>query len=257
MRNSYWAEVLTALHEGAANAGLELLFFTTKEDRSVEDILSRILCGLVDGVIIQPGTNNEVLDRLIESRFSVLAVGDPYRDVPAVTLENAQGTKLLMRHLYDLGHRRFVYLRVEDPECTRPFQNLAAEIRPKAYDEALAELGLDVDANPQIHINWDVKSAMDRALEAGATALVCHNDEWAYKLAMEAESRGIRIPDDLALVGFDGIPAPFARQMITTVRSPIRAMGLAAVEKLKAMVDGEPYEQVTVLPVEFVKGDTT
>ncbi len=257
MRHSYWAEVLTAIHEGASQLEQELLFFSPRKDKPIDDVVHRILSGVVDGVIVQPGVENTVLDRLIEAQFPVVTVGDPYRHLPCVTLENAHGTKTLVQHLYQLGHRKFAYLRVEAPDSTEPFPNLAAEIRPKAFSDAIRELGLSPEKNPQIHIGKDAEFAVNRVLELGADAVLCHHDECAYPFVQELKKRGIRMPEDIAVTGFDGIPIPFVPAFVTTIQSPIPEMGRRAVEKLKRLVEGTPFDMVTTLPVSFVKGDTT
>lgn len=257
MRHAYWSEVIAALHEGAALAHQELLFFAPHAGRSLDDLLGRMLSGLVDGLIVQPGSDNEVLDRIVSAGIPLVAVGDPYRDVPCVTIDNTTSVHRLVRHLFDRGHRRFVYIRIEDPATTRPFPLLASELRPAAYDAALSELGLDPGSNPQLFLDWDVENALSRILDLGATAVVCHNDEWAYPLLMACEKRGVRVPDDLALVGFDGIPLPFARKVVTTMRSPIPEMGRECVQKLLRIVEGQEVEPTTTLPVSFVLGETT
>lgn len=257
MRHSYWSEVIASLHEGAALRNQELLFFAPHEGRSMEDTLSRMLNGLVDGLIVQPGTDNEVLDRLIAASIPLVVVGDPYQDVVTVTIDNVGSVHYLFDHLYERGHRKFAYARVEDPEGTRPYPRLAAEIRPATYDEALRRHGLDPAENPQFFLACDVEGGLDTVLSLGATALLCHNDEWAYPLLMACERRGIRVPEDLALVGFDGIPLPFARKVVTTMRSPIREMGQVAIDRLIAIVEGQEVEPLTTLPVSFVMGETT
>lgn len=257
LRHSYMSELVASLHEVSTRLEKEILFFAPyQSERSLDEMVDRMLSGLVDGVVVQPDINTEVIDRLIEAGFPTVAMGDSYRDIPSVTIDNRRGLDLLFDLLYSKGHRRFVYVRVENPESTRIAPHLAAEIRPDEYQVCLAKYGLDPESCPDIFLAGDLEGTIDRILAIGATAVICHNDEWAYPMLAALERRGIKIPEDLALVGFDGIPAPYSRRVVTTVASPIREMGSIAVELLLDLLNGNVPEGPIVLPVELVAGET-
>src|SRR5207253_2591716 len=90
------------------------------------------------------------------------------------------------------------------------------------------------------------------------SAALCWNDMTAYDLVAHCKRSGVAVPGDLAVVGFDGFPMPFdGVWRLTSIRAPWPRVAHAAVELLLASLRGEEISQETVLPVEFVLGDST
>lgn len=256
MSHSYWSGAVAVLYESAAHFDRELLLLNPRNERSLDETLARMLNGLIDGLIVQQRTDTEVLDRLILASIPLLIVGGPYKNLPYVSLDHAAGVNELVQHLYDRGHRRFCYMRVESPDTTRSMPYIAAEVRPAAYHSALQSLGLSPEDNPVIYEGGDLSATLDRIIESKVTAVICHNDEGAYPLIAECDKRGVRLPDDLAIAGFDGIAPSYTPTPLTTMRAPLQDLANACIEKLLALISGQEVESATFNST-LVVGKTT
>jgi DNA-binding LacI/PurR family transcriptional regulator len=253
-KNSYWVEAIAGLHRAATEMGQELLLFSDTPGRTREQLLERMLSGTLDGIVAQHGEHTEVLERLRESGLPMVCIGDPYPGVPSVGIENIGGIERLVEHLAERGHRRVGFMNL--PQVSQP----APAERERSFLDTCRRLGLEAPEELVFRIaTWDIESMPNRLLAIGTrpTAMVCFNDEWAYLLVRACLARGMRVPEDLAVTGFDGIPVPFAPKTVTTMKSPIYEMCDLAVRKLLDVIEDRPVEVRTVLPVEFVQGDTT
>jgi len=258
VRHSYWSEVMAGLHEATNERNHELLFFNDSS-KTVDETLGRILGGLVDGLVIQAAVTDEVTRRLVGSGLPIVAIGDIYPGVPFVAVENFESIKQMVRHLYDRGHRHIAYARVLDPETTKAHSHLADEIRPKGFHEAVRELGLDPVTCPALYVERCPVGFIQRLLsmDPRPTAVLCHNDEWAYPILAAAEEAGLQVPGELAITGFDATPPPFARKLVTTHISPIPEMSALAVSRLIALIEGHEVTTQTLIPPTFKQGETT
>jgi DNA-binding LacI/PurR family transcriptional regulator len=122
-----------------------------------------------------------------------------------------------------------------------------AEQRISGYREAIAAAGIDPDAVPVLAGDYRISSGeklaaelLDRPAHERPTALICANDLMAIGVLSFCRRTGLRIPEDVSVVGFDDLPfASLLTPGLTTVRQPAREMGIAATELLLGMVGGE------------------
>ena len=249
-RNSYWIEALSAFHLATAELDRELLLFGDHPNRSTTATVERMLSGIIDGLIVQPGEHNEAIEALCRSQLPLVAVGDPYPGVPSVTIDNAGGVERAVAHLAERGRRSVAFLNFAHCGFGAP------RVRQEAFLRAAEAAGI-LSGFGAVPLEEDVTVLVPRLVRQGVDALVCINDEYAYKALVACADLGIGVPDTMALVGFDGIPVPFAPLRLTTVVSPIDAMCRAAVERLLGVIEGETVPPITTLPVELSVGETT
>jgi DNA-binding LacI/PurR family transcriptional regulator len=164
-----------------------------------------------------------------------------------VRVDTDRGTELAIRHLLDLGHTRIGHLGSWlDAETFR---------RRRAAIAAVLGEGVPYETAP---FDYDEASrAAARLLDQGATAVFCDDDILAGGVYLAARERGLRIPDDVSLVGFDDLP--FARVFdppLTTIRIDPEALGAGAFEVLFELMEGRTPES-RVLPVELVVRGST
>ncbi|WP_430785353.1 LacI family DNA-binding transcriptional regulator [Actinoplanes sp. G11-F43] len=180
----------------------------------------------------------------------VLAPEDaaPGEGIP-IGMNDADGIRRAVHHLHSLGHRRIAHV------MGAPMY-VHTEARRRAWHDTLVDLGLPEGTV----VTADFTGASGaRAthelldLAEPPTAIVYGNDLMAIAGISAAIDRGVRVPEDLSVVGFDDIPlAPYARPPLTTVRQNVVAWGTAAAETLVAAVEGREPEPVHLPPVEFV-----
>ncbi|MEO3753767.1 substrate-binding domain-containing protein [Streptomyces sp. B6B3] len=159
-------------------------------------------------------------------------------DVPFVGATNWSGGRAATRHLTDLGHRRIAM--VSGPEDV-----LCCDARLDGYRSALRAAGLPVDPALVAHADLTVEDGRvaARALLAGAerpTAVFAANDLQALGVYQAARELGLRVPDDLSVVGFDDLPVvAWVDPPLTTVHQPLTEMAVAATELALALGRGE------------------
>jgi DNA-binding LacI/PurR family transcriptional regulator len=157
-----------------------------------------------------------------------------------LTVENRIAGQMAGKHLIELGHRRIGFLG-------GPKESVDSRDRLQGLEEVIREAGFELDAehagfamsyNPESAVGY-AKRWLSLSRETRPTAVVLGNDEMAMQFARVLLDRGVKIPDDCSVVGFDGIPeAARFWPALTTVSQPLRDMGSAACRILMQMIDG-------------------
>lgn len=251
----FTAEVINALQQALEPHRLDLLVFGVFESRTDDEIYASLANGKVDGLVMIPASNHPLISTLAGSHLPIVAIADSTPDLVSVVVDDAQGARLVADYLAGLGHRRILY-RAD------MYDHTSAMRRLEAFQARTAELGIEVYVTKPG--NWDSGlSSEEEALllappDRRPTAAACWADASAYALLSGCQRLGIRVPEDLAIVGFDGIE-PRVRDVrrLTTVRAPWTQVTVKAVELLLALLEGQEVPQETVYPVEMVIGDTT
>jgi DNA-binding LacI/PurR family transcriptional regulator len=161
-----------------------------------------------------------------------------------VNLDVGHGARLLARHLADSGHKRAAY--VDSVTGTATF-----EIRRAAFLAESAALGITVAPDHVIGTTIDVGAAASAFAAAwpgwqrdGVTAVVCATDTHAYGVLQEARVAGVRIPQELAVAGFDDLPySATSSPGLTSVHLPGDALGAKAGEQLRRLMEGKGLEE--------------
>lgn len=174
-------------------------------------------------------------------------------DMLSASVDQQTGAREVMEHLLGLGHRRILHL-------AGPPDWLDAREREIAWRATLAEAGLDI-VEPTIG-DWTSDSGYDFALTAPeiaeATAVFAANDQMALGVIHGLTARGLRVPADVSVVGFDDTAdARHYLPPLTTVRQDFHALGVASVGLIVQALDGIEPEQRTVTPIELVVREST
>jgi LacI family transcriptional regulator len=178
----------------------------------------------------------------------------------SVSVSNSEGGAIATQHLLDLGHRRIAYI------TTGSLERRAGTARLRGYQSAMRAAG--AEHLPAIH--WDTESddatmrghrvSLLNELGKGPTAVFCSNDIGAIALLEYADRHGVRVPEDLSVVGFDDVRlASLSRISLTTVRQPLDEIAQAAVEAVLARLEGAlsgPPRHVRVSPSLVVRDST-
>ncbi|GAB1818823.1 LacI family DNA-binding transcriptional regulator [Herbidospora sp. RD11066] len=208
----------------------------------IQDVLSRRPAGVIT-VFSGPTEEQRLLLATREVPLVVLdPAGDPGRGVPSVGATNWSGGLEATRHLLELGHRRIAMI-------TGPDFALSSRARLDGYRAALDAAGVPVDPDLICHGTFalddgNLHTRRLMKLERPPTAVFAANDGQAIGVYHAAHQLGLRIPEDLSVVGFDDMPAwRAAIPPLTTVRQPLIEMGATATTMLINLAEGEPLLQ--------------
>ncbi|WP_157831288.1 substrate-binding domain-containing protein, partial [Pseudomonas sp. 43NM1] len=169
---------------------------------------------------------------------------------PTISLDNRAAAKAMTEHLISLGHRRIGLIK-------GPKSSPLTRERVAGYQDALRDAGLTCDPELICHGDFSLQAGDDGAaamlrLPERPTALFCENDEMAIGALKQIKQQGLRVPEDVSLVGFDDIPfAAYCDPPLTTITQPAEVFGQKAVEMLIALIEKQPIAQRhVVLPFE-------
>ena len=232
--------------DGAAlRAGYQLLVASTHEagERELSDIALLFRQRRVDGMIVVASHADEHRAQLDPS-VPVVFVADHPELVPdrpnasLVTFGESAAAQAATRHLIGLGHRRIAYVGLE-----RAFTS--NDNRRRGYEAALRAAGIESD--PRLIVASTRRDAIaagaegvELALPAAPTGLLCYNDLVAISGIRTLLDQGIRVPEDMSVMGFDDLEiSALITPPLTTMSQPRQEMGRIATEQLLAMIRGE------------------
>ncbi|HEX9038583.1 MAG TPA: LacI family DNA-binding transcriptional regulator [Ktedonobacterales bacterium] len=225
-------EIMRGIGEIVEQSAYELVVYSVSHEHDRSSVIDRILAAkLNEGLLaVYPGQATSYLSKLHESGYPVVMLDDqvePTGATPWVGADNRLGAYSAVRHLLSLGHRRIGHIKGRAGY-------LCSDDRYLGYCDALAEAGIPLDPSLVVQGDFLVSGGETCAHELFAlserpTAIFAASDDMASGVLRAAESAGLRVPHDVALVGFDDtMPASFMRPTLTTVRQPFFEMGKRA-----------------------------
>jgi LacI family transcriptional regulator len=235
-------EIIRALSTHARAKGYDLLLFNAERFDSPDRMATCDLLGkLCDGLLlVMPSADDGFLDALERQQLASVVICFDARPVavPVVAAENRLGARAAVEHLLALGHRRIAYI------AGNPGTGQSAE-RERGYLDALQAAGIAPD--PALVVNGAFVqpggyAATEKLLGASAppTAIFAANDEMAFGAIDAINSRGLTVPDDISVIGFDDIPtASCVFPKLTTMHQPFDAIAAYAVREVVGMIDGQ------------------
>jgi DNA-binding LacI/PurR family transcriptional regulator len=250
--NPFFSRVLRGAQRAAQAAGYTVALVDTANDRRWEaQSFEALRAGPVDGYLL---FEVSAPDAMGPDQHAVLMETEaPGR--PSVRFDAEGGAAAAFEHLLELGHRRIGHLAAA-------FDAPTFHLREAARRRVLAAAGLELDSQPRVLTAIDIDAARDAAgplLDEKPTAVFCDDDLIAAGLYLAVRERGLRIPADLSVVGFDNMD--FARVLeppLTTVALDAEQLGASAFELLEARMAGRRAKRRrVVLPAELlVRGST-
>ena len=225
-------------------------------------LLERGVSGIifVSGLHADTGADHARYQSLVDRRLPVVFVNGwlPGVEAPFISSDEYAAMELAVTHLVSLGHRRIGF-------ASGPERFIVVQRKLAGYRTAMkAQLGLsDDEVSSMVELSmFGVEggaAAAQRLLDVGVSAVVCGSDMMALGVIRAARQRGLCVPRDISVVGYDDAPMmEFTDPPMTTVRQPVQAMGLAAVQSLLEEVRGHatPHTEFLFRP-ELVVRNTT
>jgi LacI family transcriptional regulator, galactose operon repressor len=258
----YFSAILAGIAEGAYQHELRPVLSPTQHEHAREvSLLDRLLRGVVDGaVLVLPEASSDELKRA-QVEGPPFVVIDPLLPLdvglPCITVANRSGAEQAMRHLVALGHRRIAAI-------TGPPGWVATEGRRSGYRAVLEAAGVPLEPALEVEADFQIGPGAEAAatlldLPEPPTAIFAFNDAIAVGAMRAARERGLRLPEDLSIVGYDDVTvATIVAPALTTVRQPLAEMGRTAVNLLVRLLDGrhEGTQQIE-LPTRLVVRQST
>jgi len=248
----FTAALIEGAERGCRERNQSLLLYTRGNDKNADDTCRKLLSGTADGLVLASWTNAEVIERLVAAGVPVIHYPTPHPDLPSILIDERSAAEQAIDHLHSKGHKRVLYHHFSWIDDTRP----------DMYIAAAAKLGMEITVvrskDGYGFLSDEAREILSRPRDQRPTAVACWNDEFAYRVLDYCHDSGLSIPDDLAVVGFDGAHTfPTPRQRLTTVAIPWGDLAMAAVSSLVDIRDGKSVPNETLLPVTLVVGDTT
>lgn len=257
--NAIFANTIHALQRRLDEAGYVLLLASHEFDADIEARVTRKLIERgVDGLVLLGTTHHPEIYRMLEAHalpYVLTWAWDERGNHPCVGFDNHAAAQRITEHLLDLGHRRFAMV------SGITAQNERAQERLAGVRAALAARGLDLQRvveKPYTHTGGREGLRAVLAGSAAPTAVICGNDVLAIGAIAECHARGLKVPEDVSITGFDDMElAGMMKPALTTMRFPTAELGAYAANHLLMRLEGKVVDLRCKLPTELVVRDST
>ena len=261
--DAYIPQLLYSLTAASHQNGYQVILETVHQGKKNPDYLRLVEGHRIDGLIVlNTWSHDEQLPKLIERNFPVVMLGLPQNMTMndatfLVEIDGRNASARATKHLTDLGHKRIAHITFT------PEKHDSVQPRRQGYKDALEAAGIAFDPNLVAFGSYSAQSgyeAMKQLLQIKPrpTALFAGNDTIALGAMAAIRDHGLRIPEDIAVVGFDDIPtAPFLAPALTTIHAPAISQGRTAIEMLLQRMQGKvPAQQRVMLEAPLVIRDS-
>lgn len=254
LANPTFQAVLASLSKAASADGYRVLVADSAESAEDEPVLAAEVRRRCDALVLcAPRMSDDALGAATQSLGPVVLLNrsSAAATAPTLTVDSRAGFETLARHLHALGHRRLAY--VEGPEGAANENRLRgiADLQQSAPEVTLARV-------PGGATSQNGLDAAEEVLATGATAVLAFNDLVAIGLMHGLSERGVRVPEDISVTGFDDIPfARFMSPSLTTASVPHESLGSLAWNRMRALIDGAvPDHDVVFQPRLEIRGSS-
>jgi DNA-binding LacI/PurR family transcriptional regulator len=252
----FLAEIVSGLQTGCHNHRKDLLIHSTFRGLDINDVYMELISRKIDGLIMFAQEGDPLALRLASSSLPVVAIADAVPTLPSVVADDHAGSRMLADYLASKGHKHIMYRRgwVQQSSVNRRYE---------AFLQRAAELGMKVtmDGLERTQLDFSV-SEREKAIihlppTERPTAIASTNDRMAYAMVDYLKDSGFKIPDDFAIVGFDGMETQIRPKVrLTTIVAPWSEVANTALSLVVKSLAGESIPLETIMPVHLAIGDT-
>lgn len=254
--NPFFPELARAIEDTATKLGYTVILCNTDEDEEkAQRYIDVLLQKYVDGIIISSNTIQEKTIR--ELNIPVVCIDrEISKDIPTIVVDNKHGARMATRFLKEKGRKKIAHIR-------GPFDLLNANERCEGYREVVA--GEDwFNESYIVNGNYRMETATEVALELlqmhpEIDGIFAANDTMAIGAIKAAHQHGLKIPEDISIIGFDGITLGKASiPELTTIEQPLYELGQKAAKVLIKLIKGQDIEETFYqFDVQLVERDST
>jgi LacI family transcriptional regulator len=269
--NVYFGPILEGILSVTTDLRMASMLFTGFSWEETEQGAQKLFNGICDGfVLVAPRRDSQFARNLLARKVPLVIVGTSTPEFEAATVDadNRSGGRLATEHLLGLGHRKIaILLAADDPAQSRILdieEHASSSFeRREGYLDALSSWGIEPDPNLMVTVS-EIEAASKRAVarvltEGRPSAIFACNDGTAFRAIEVCREMGLRVPEDVSVIGFDDIPVSvMSDPPLTTIRQPMFEIGAKAVEILCDQIDGRASTIHHILePVQLIKRNST
>ena len=253
--NPFFGELIQGAEMAASENGYQIIILNSgySREKTLRDIMV-LQSRDVDGIIMSTADIDEkTLDYLHDNQIPFVLMGPVQYRYPVnyVSVDNMEGARMAVQHLVDLGHERIAY-------CTEKHDNYLNQLRYEGYIKALSSNGIEVQQDMYFENDVEKNVATMLLEEEGKrpTAIFAFNDNLALSYMEALERKGVRIPEDMAVVGFDNIRfASYYAIQLTTIDNRQEEFGREGFQILREILknDGKKTQQIITRPQLIVR----
>ena len=234
----YWGRLVRGVEQSLVGTGFRPLVASALGSGKPEEALDMLLESQIEGLILLGGPMPEKTTTLVGEDFPVVGTGTvtPGLEPYYIQSENVEGGRLATQHLLDLGHRRIALI-------SGPADHIHARARLQGYKTALAAAGVEFDESLIVHHGFNEQKGFEAATTLLSrtrdfTAIFATSDQIAYGVGLRLWKEGMRVPQDISLIGFDDQDyARFTTPPLSTIRVPLLELGEALGKMIVSRVE--------------------
>lgn len=257
----FFAEAIAGVAQALRDAGMDILLYNFSQIKGRDKLaVAKNLRENVDALItISLPPTEEEFKTMLSLDIPISLIGFHRPEFSSVAIDDVLGARIATQHLVSLGHKKIGIL---SGDIQTSFEFPVHNNRRAGFISVLEENGLELNPQHEVFANFSIEtgmSAMEDLLSRKdlPTAIFCESDEMAYGAMMAMKKRGLKCPEDISLIGFDGhAMAEFAD--LTTVAQPVRTLGeMAAWAVMEKMNKPDGLPKTLTLPTTLiVRGST-
>jgi len=257
----YFAEAINGIEQSLREAGMDLLLYNFSQVDARQRIFQhKQLRGKVDALIVisMPPTDEEFTS-LLSLGIPITTIGFVHEGCTSVAIDDVVGGKVATQHLTGLGHRKIAILSGQR-ETAYNFD--VSDNRTKGYIEALNEVGVEWDPDLEIRGDFNIYTAeiaMNSFLSRKKlpTAIFCHSDEMAFGAMKAIRSKGMHVPEDISVIGFDDHDIAQYIGLTTVSQAPQFEGQVAAAAAIAEVGNPALERRKIVVPLSLMVRETT
>lgn len=262
----FWGDVMKGVEEVAREAGFSVFLSASHNDPDQEmAIIETFRRRRVDGVLIAASRITSNYEKRLDSfHVPTILINSQAESESSllhwVAVDDCKGAQLAVEHLLQLGHRSIGYLGTSNRPRSNRQRLLGYQSTLAAMDVAYRDEWIVIAPGDEASYEEDVaagEAAFIHLLDSGVTAIFCYNDMIATGVLLACRERGIEVPEELSVIGFDNIKAAsYVTPPLTTIHQPKIEMGRLATQVMLDLLDNRQGQNYVLLPTLILRAST-